>query len=266
MRCISFIHMDNGKFVIRSSQEAQAFQIRLAQYRKRRCGDDDLIQPGFFRDLFSYAPGERADRLFVAVYDLELTFLFMEIDTCSAAGIHNLQFAPGRPYEDSVPLRGDGAFAGKMDTLQHLTAFALRCRAFWDKVMGVLFLLYDPANYEAFAKASSRKRFFAKYAADWPDPPPHLLRFLEDPNFRGLDPNPRFPQILERVMGHLDAIRTAEAHGTGTLRKSTLGTGPLSESGQASLLAHWNIALGTMRALRRTIDDRVSNVNRNSLS
>ena len=266
MRCISFIHMDNGKFVIRSSREAQAFQIRLAQHRKRRCGDHDLIQPGFFRDLFSYAHGERVDRLFVAVYDLELTFLFMEIDTCSAAGVHNLQFAPGRPYEDSVPLLDDGTFAGKMDTLQHLTAFALRCRAFWDKVMGVLVLLCDPANYEYFAKASSRKRCFAKYAAVWPDPPPHLLRFLEDPNFRGLDPNPRFPQILERVMEHLEAIRTAEAHGTGTLRKSTLGTGPFGGSGHAPLLAHWNIAHGTMRALRRTIDDRVSNINRNFLS
>ena len=258
--------MDNGKFVIRSSREAQAFQLRFAQYRKRRCGNDDRLRPGFFRDLFSYAHRERADRLFVAVYDLELTFLFMEIDTGSAAGVHNLQFAPGRPYEDSVPLIDDGAFVGKMDTLQHLTAFVLRCRAFWDKVMGVLFLLCDPANYEAFAKASSRKGFFAKHAADWPDPPHHLLRFLEDPNFRGLDPNPRFPQILKRVMEHLDAIRTAEAHGTGTLRKSTLGTGPIEESGHASLLAHWNIALGTMRALRRTIDDRVSNLHRNSLS
>ena len=143
---------------------------------------------------------------------------------------------------------------GKMDTLEHLTAFALRCRAFWDKVMGVQFLLCDPAKYEAFAKNSSRKRFFAKHATDWPDPPSHLIRFLEDPNFRGLDPNPQFPQILERVMENLDAIRTAEAHGTGMLRKSTLGTLPIVESDHATLLTHYNIALGTMRALRRTLE------------
>ena len=185
--------------------------------------------------------------LFTAIYDLEITFLFMEVDICSVAGTHNLQFAPRRPYENSVPLLDDAAFAGKMDTLEHLTAFALRCRAFWDKVMGVLFLLCDPAMYDTFTRRKSRKGFFAKCAADWPDPPPHPLGFLEDPNFLGLDPNPQFPHILERVMDDLDAIRTAEAHGTGTL--------PIGESGHASLIAHWNIALGTTKALRRTLDE-----------
>ena len=247
--------MDSNEFVIRSSREAEAFQLRLSQYRKRRCGRDDLLSSGYMRDLFSYADREGATKLFAAVYDLEITFLLMEVAICSAAGTHNLQFAPGRRHENSVPLLDDAAFAGKMDNLGHLTAFALRCRAFWDKVMGVLFLLCEPARYEGFAKASRRKRFFAKNAAEWPDPPPHLLRFLEDPNFRELDPNPRFPHILERVMEHLDGIRTAEAHGTGTLRKTTLGTVPLGESGNAELLAHYNIALGTMKALRRTLDD-----------
>ena len=247
--------MDSSEFVIRASREAQAFQLRLGHYRKRRCGNDDLLRPGYMRDLFSYADREGATRLFGAVYDLEITFLFMERDIGPAGGIHNLQFAPGRRHESSVPLLDDAAFAGKMDTLHGLTSFALRCRAFWDKVMGVLFLLCEPARYEGFAKASRRKRFFAKNAAEWPDPPPHLLRFLEDPNFRALDPNPRFPHILERVMEHLDGIRTAEAHGTGTLRKTTLGTVPLGESGHAELLAHYNIALGTMKALRRTLED-----------
>ena len=247
--------MDSIEFVICSSQEAQAFQLRLSHYRKRRCGPDDLLRPGYMRDLFSYADREGATKLFAAVYDLEITFLLMEVDICSAAGTHNLQFAPGRRHENSVPLLDDAAFAGKMDNLGHLTAFALRCRAFWDKVMGVLFLLCEPGKYEAFVKTPRRKRFFARNAAEWPDPPPHLLRFLEDPNFRGLDPNPRFPKILERVMEHLDGIRTAEAHGTGTLRKSTLGTVPIDESGHAQLVAHYNIALGTMKALRRTLED-----------
>ena len=247
--------MDSSEFVIRSSREAQALQLRLGRYRERRCGGTDLLRPGYLRDLFSYADREGATKLFAAVYDLEITFLFMEVDICSVAGTHNLQFAPGRRHENSVPLLDDAAFAGKMDNLGHLTAFALRCRAFWDKVMGVLFLLCEPAKYEAFVKAPRRKRFFGKSAVEWSDPPPHLLRFLEDPNFRGLDPNPRFPQIIERVMEHLDGIRTAEAHGTGTLRKSALGTVPMGESGHASLLTHYNIALGTMRALRRTLND-----------
>ena len=143
--------MDNRDFVINSSRDAQALQLRLVQYRNRRCGRGlDPFQYGFLRDLFSYARMRGNNRLLAAVYDLELTFLFMAIDTGQTAGIHNLKFAPGRPHEDAIPLLDDAAFAGKMDTLMHLTAFALRCRAFWDKVLGVLFLLCDPANYDRF--------------------------------------------------------------------------------------------------------------------
>ena len=43
------------------------------------------------------------------------------------------------------------------------------------------------------------------------------------------------------VMEHLGGIRTAEAHGAGTLRTSTLGAVPISESKPASLVAHYNI-------------------------
>ena len=85
--------MDSNEFVIRSSREAEAFQFRLSQYRKRRCGRDDLLSSGYMRDLFSYADREGATKLFAAVYDLEITFLLMEVAICSAAGTHNLQFA-----------------------------------------------------------------------------------------------------------------------------------------------------------------------------
>ena len=249
--------MDSREFLIRSSREAQALQLRLGRYRKHGGGGAELLRPGYLRDLFTYAERGGANRLFTAVYDLEITFLFMELDIGSVAGTHNLQFAPGRPREKSVPLLDDAAFAGKMDTLRHLTAFALRCRAFWDKAMGVLFLVCEPAKYEDFVDNSRRKRFFAKHASEWPDPPGRLLRFLEDPNFRAMDPNPGFPHSLERVMEDLDAIRTAEAHGTGTLRKSTLGTASIVESRSASLIAHYNIALGTMKALRGTLEDLI---------
>ena len=255
MRSICSHRMDQGEFVIRSCREAQEFQFRLGQYRKRRCGGTDLLRPGYLHDLYSFAQRGDATRLFAAVYDLEITFLFMEMDICSTAGTHNLQFAPGRPHENSVPLFSDAAFAGKMDTLEHLTAFALRCRAFWDKVMGVLFLLSEPAKYDAFTSNRSRRRFFANRAAEWPDPPSHLLGFLQDPNFRALDPKPRFPDILVQVMDSVDTIRTAEAHGAGRLRKSALGTVPVEESLHATLLAHYNIGLGTMKALRRTLEE-----------
>ena len=246
---------DDKQFIVRSSREAHALQLRLSKYRQSRCGGQDLFRPGFLRDLFSYSHSSGDTRLFVAVYDLEITFLFMEIDISSVASVHNLKFAPGRPYSDIEPLLDVATFAGKMEILESLTAFTLRCRAFWDKFMGVLFLVCEEEKYDKFSSNMSRKRYFANRAEGWPNPPSHILKFLKDPNFRGLDPNPRFPRIIEQVVEDLDSVRTAEAHGTGTLRKSTLSLTPEIGYGLVSLVAHYNIALGATRALRRTLED-----------
>ena len=65
----------------------------------------------------------------------------------------------------------------------------------------------------------------------------------------------RSTNTIALVIKHLNGFRTAEAHLTGKLRKSALGRVPIGESEQVWLFAHWNIALGTMKALHRTLDE-----------
>ena len=275
--------MNRSAFAIRSRRQAQAFQLRLDKYRKDR-DLGEMLPTWFLAHLFDYAhsDAEPNPRLFSAVCDLELTFLFMEVHIHSSAGIHNLYFAPNRPHAAKDPLLDDGAFTGKIDTLGHMTAFALRCRAFWDKFLGILFLLYDASRYDKFAGARSRKRYFSKHAACWPDPPRHILEFLGRSDVQTIDTEPgivdmarkpsntanrnatepEFPSDLIKVISALDNIRTAEAHGTGTLRNSAFATEALTETKGAWLIKHRNITLQAVRALRRTLNNRCSSVQR----
>ena len=65
----------------------------------------------------------------------------------------------------------------------------------------------------------------------------------------------RLARALMQIIDTLDTVRTAEAHGTGTLRKSSLSMFPLHESKDAWLINHWNIATGFTHRLRRTLLD-----------
>lgn len=62
-----------------------------------------------------------------------------------------------------------------------------------------------------------------------------------------------FPDDLLRVVDALDGIRTAEAHGTGTLRKSTLSPTAFNDSKGSWLFKHHNVAIHATRALRREL-------------
>ena len=232
---------------------------------------------GYLSALFTYSRDHRPDgKLLAAVVDLELTYLFMMRDSGGAAGAWNKDFAPGHPQPTSVLHRFD-SFTGKVDILYYLTAFTLRCRSFWDKYMGILFLLHDEQNYEKFMGAKSRKRFFERHARSWRSLSPHIRQCLTkvygDILVSRLDSGPPdrasgiplasaraaatpvFPRDLVRLIDALDRIRTAEAHGTGTLRKWSLAMLPLHESKDFSLINHWNIANSFMHNVRRALLD-----------
>ena len=78
--------------------------------------------------------------------------------------------------------------------------FVLRYRALWDKIMGLLVVLLVPDRYEAFVKADSLKREFLKVVG-----PTLALDVVEN--------------SIAMVQEFDDDFRTAEAHGSGRLRK-----------------------------------------------
>ena len=270
--------MDDVTFRLNSLQDARTFEAFLSRYYVQKCGTgSEPAHADFLSVLFSHFRVQRQDnRLFMAVVDLEITYLFMMRDTRSAAGVWNLAFSPGHPQPKSV-LHGFDSFAGKVDILYSLTGFSLRCRSFWDKYMGILFLLYDRRNYEKFMRSKSRKRFFERLAGSWDSLSPHISRCLAqvfseispqtsetgllDKPSRPLLNGPRapltptFPRDMVRLIDALDDIRTAEAHGTGSLRKWSLALLPLHESRDFSLLNHWNIANSFMHAIRSVLLD-----------
>ena len=268
--------MPDTTFDIDSPAAARRFQSLLNDYyvRSGLTEAPSAVPADLFATVYTLARTRRQDSgLLWAVIDFELTYLSMMRDVHGAADVWSGRFSPASPKPASV-LDNSHAFAGKLDVLYNMTSFALRCRAFWDKTMGIMFLLYDASNYQAFARSASRKRFFQKHATSWPSLSAHLLKSLDDvdvvslaaqpglpdlaispPHRPRVASNPPFHEHLRQVIDTLDTVRTAEAHGAGTLRKWSFAMLPLHESKDAWLINHWNIATGFTHALRRTLLD-----------
>ncbi len=267
--------MSTGTLNITSRQEAEALQAGLRQFRARG-GREDRIPTAFLADLLDYShPGTTPGQLFWATVDLEITHMFMELDMAASVDVWNEHFSRGRPHADASPLQSPDALHTKMTRLHKLTSFTLRCRAFWDKYVGILFLLYDPTNYERFIQGGSKLKFLTNHARDWPPLSPHLKQCLDNHTFEsiaasaGLNnttpggkseprtgvPASSFPDNLLGIIDNLNRIRTAEAHGTGTLRKWVLTKLSPRQSKEAWLIINFNGSVYFMNALRETLRD-----------
>ena len=263
-------------FRIHSLNEAEDFEKFLNQYYKTSCDGkiNEVIPENYIKILYSYCQEHYANgRLFNAIVDLEITYLFMMKDCFSSGAIWNQLFSKDESAGGSV-LEDFDKFAGKMDILYAFTAFAFRCRSYWDKYMGILILLYDGKKYDDYCKARSRKKSFMNIAKNWSVFSPYIQKGLTQivcnlrihagqkdemtEHLKNHDisfPSP-FLEIMNWLIKTLDSVRTAEAHGTGALRKWSLSMLPLSESKDSALYNHWNNANVFMQTLRETIIER----------
>ena len=261
-------------FHITSLQEAEKFAEHLSRYGELTAPVYDTRE--HLRNIYKYSHIHSEDdrtrgKLLGAYVDLELTYLFMMKDSLSAGGTHNRLSDTGKIGLDSV-FDDFELFAGKMDILYSLSAFSFRIRAFWDKYMGVLFLLYENEQYEKFIKSRSRKKFFINHAQEWPEVSVHLRKCvtsvvrewltrsgqseaakeIDDRRLCISFPNP-FLQVLAAIIDMTDSVRTPEAHGAGFLRKWTLANLPIDRSRDFALMNHWNNGNKFMQALQKTI-------------
>ena len=270
------VNKDPETFQVASLQQAEALGTNISRYGEVAFGQYDVLD--HIRNIYNYSRSHsESDRingkLLNAYIDLELTYLFMMKDSDLAAGTHNRLQDTGKLTSRSV--FGDfELFSGKMDILYSLSALSFRIRAFWDKYMGVLFLLYEHQKYEKYIGARSRKSFFTRNAQKWPEISLHLRRCLtnivrtwlihsgQHEAVRKIDssgivvpfPEP-FLDIVSDFIAMVDEIRTPEAHGSGFLRKWTLANFPLDRSRDFALMNHLNIANEFMHALRCTIKE-----------
>ena len=268
------IHKDTETFRVSSLQEAEDFAAYISRYGEATSQGYDIRD--HIRNIYNYSRVHSTcarvnGKLLNAYIDLELTYLFMMKDSLLAGGTQNRLHDAGKIALKSV-LDDFGLFSGKIDILYSLSAFSFRIRAFWDKYMGVLFLLYQHQEYENYVSARSRKAFFIRRAKKWPDISIHLRKCLTNilrtwlihsgqrEAAKKIDnaalcipfPDP-FLKILGEIIEMVDAIRTPEAHGAGYLRKWTLANLPIDKSRDLSLMNHWNHGNEFMQALRITI-------------
>lgn len=128
--------------------------------------------------------------------------------------------------------------------------------------MGLLVLINSPNEYEKYCKAKSRKKKFQSVSSEWVDFPTELQEsllqtlqqfpFYDELKGKSIFPVP-FVDILLTFIDQLDnKYRTAEAHGTGSIRKWSLSMLPGEESQDFGLFNHWNIANSMIQGLRKS--------------
>lgn len=143
---------------------------------------------------------ENGGRLFSAILDLKITFAFVFIDyhrTIPGYKVMNCKETPSILTDPNL-------FMEKMDLLHSNIDMAIRFRTFYDKLMGVLVLLFCPEEYKNFVSSRSRKKRFEK-----------IMRAHLEPT--SLD-------SLFKIISSLDDnFRTGEIHQAGRMRKWVLG-------------------------------------------
>ena len=271
---------DAAPFQINSLQEAADFARDISRY-----GDsinsgynvyDDIVNYYNYSRIHSKRDERTNGRLLHACVDLELTFLFMMKDLDLAAGTHNQLHDRGKIASASASVLEDfELFSGKATILYAFLSLSSRTRAFWDKYMGVLFLLYDWEKSEKFFGAKkSRKKCFLKSARTWPKISLHFRKCLtnivrtrlihserrevaeEIDNLKFIVefPDP-FLEILDAEIEKVNNIRTPEVHGSGSLMNWSFANFPIDKSKDFALINHWNVANEFMQALRATIGE-----------
>ncbi len=282
------MHKDTETFKISSLQDAEAFAAYISRYGEATSSSGHDMR-GPILNIYKYSRVHSKDdringKLLNAYIDLELTCLFIMKDSLLAGGMHNRLHDKGKTTLGSV-LDDFELFSGKVDILYVLSACSFRMRAFWDKYMGVLFLLYEHKNYDKYVDGRRRKNFFMGRAREWPGISVHLrkcltnivrtslihsgqreaVRDIDNQNLCVPFPYP-FLKILDTIIAMVDAVRTHEAHGAGFLRKWTLANFPIDKSKDFALINHWNIGSAFMHALRTEMAARLRGSNGASLS
>lgn len=171
-----------------------------------------------FVDLLSDPDGAR---IFAALTDIRISLALLFCD------VHALGREVNKTMPDALeklgPLAESQAFEIRMEMHRHANSFILRFRSLWDKFMGLLVLRFAPQEYERFASSKSKKAAFRKIMEQLAILPDDFVSTAEG-----------FIQKFD------DTHRTPEAHGTGTLRKSSFSWQTHADSPPMALLGYWN--------------------------
>lgn len=213
--------MKTNYFQLENRQEVIRFEELLKAYQRKLW--DEPINHISLLDVYD-ALQENPDggKIFTAFLDLQINLILLDRDLSSIATILNAEMEQEKSAEESI-LSSEVLFFEKMDLHKANSNFILRYRAVWDKVMGIVILLYVPNEYDRFYKARSRKKMFRKI----------VEKIREIPS--------DFCDQIEKVITDFDnKYRTAEAHGMGAMRKWSFVFQHDSDSPQSDMFWAWN--------------------------
>lgn len=181
---------------------------------------------------------EDGGRVFSALLDIQINFLLIWLDSHAVGATYNQKFSKGKLEGGSV-LDSEEKFFGKMEIHRFNSSYVLRYRAIWDKLMGFLILIHAPSEYEKFSSAKSRKRAFRKIALE-----------------NGIAESDGVT-MLENLLTEFDNnFRTAEAHGTGSLRKHSFTMESPDKNPQVELIGYWNAVNGFVSHIGKLFVDK----------
>ncbi|MCI4566354.1 hypothetical protein [Lysobacter sp. CFH 32150] len=228
--------MMDRKFSLSSREQVARFEELANSYLLTRTRVP-LAYPSLV-SFFDYCT-TRSDgsKLFAAALDVFLNYVALHMEMSSLGGTWNDNFSITAESQKGSILDSEHNFFGKLDLLRHQSSFVLRYRAIWEKIFGLLLLIYAPQMYEVFSGAKRKTSRFLTYAKDIKEIPANFCALSREVTTR-------FDQTF----------RTPESHGTGSLRKWTLLMEAMDQNPQMQLIGYWNVLNESVRCLKLAID------------
>lgn len=217
--------MEIETFSLSSREQVEQFESLFDKYLAQR-GQFSLKHLSLLEAYDQLQSRDDGGRVFSALLDLQINFSLLYLDSHAVGATWNNYFSKGKLEGGSI-LDSEEKFFGKMDVHRFNSSYVLRYRALWDKIMGLLVLIIVPHEYERYVSAKSRKKMFRKIALESNLLPEEAVKSLE-----------------ELLMKFDNSFRTAEAHGTGSLRKYSFTMESMDKNPQIELIGYWNVVNG----------------------
>lgn len=165
---------------------------------------------------------DNGSHLFASILDIHINAAILWCDSCKLGSTWN-KTIKSREVSEGEGLT-DEEMILRFDVQKYASSFVLRCRALWDKLMGLYVLMFAAEKYESFVSARSRKKAFKKITGN--------ITFI---------PNEFVDSLLGALSKFDDAFRTAEAHGTGTIRKWSFNLDAVNSNPNLQIIEYWNL-------------------------
>jgi len=224
------------KFILKDKDEVETFENMLRDYTTSRV-QGSISHISIIDAYNKLQKIENGGRIFAALLDLEINYILLFCDIHNAGAVWNNKFSKGKLEGGSV-LDSNDKFFGKMDIHRFFSSYIFRYRALWDKIMGLLILIYSPKEYDNFYSSKKKKNTFKKITEKNPKISSDFIRAID-----------------EKLTVFDDIFRTPEIHGTGSMRKWSFNMEPMTENPSIELIGYWNNVVDMMVTIGKIFED-----------